>query len=296
MPNVPVDDILIHPRDNDLIVGTHGRSIWVLDRIASLETLTPEAIRTEAFLVPPTKARLLSIYTPQAWYGAGQYFAPNPDFSAAVEYFLRSAPGSQVSVTVADSHGSLVRTLRAPARAGMNRVSWDLRMEPVSNTGRETLAGTIGGPLAGPLVLPGVYTVTVTVAGVGKPLKGELRVEGDPRVSFSDADRRSRQAALLTLYELEKSLSAARASSATARVGADTRLAQLQAEIAAELNTASALSRAIEGYSGLPTSDQRRQIEWVVDDGSKTVDALNRVLRTETPAPAQLMDIPAGRR
>jgi hypothetical protein len=160
-------------------------------------------------------------------------------------------------------------------------------MEPVSNAGRETLAGTTGGPLAGPLVLPGVYTVTVTVAGVGgKPLKGELRVEGDPRVSFSDADRRARQAALLMLYELEKSLSAARASSATARVGADTRLAQLQAEIAAELNTASALSRAIEGYSGLPTSDQRRQIEWVVDDGSKTLDALNRVLRTEMPAPA----------
>jgi len=287
MPNVPVDDILIHPRDNDLIVGTHGRSIWVLDRIASLETLTPEAMRTEAFLVPPAKARLLSIYTPQAWYGAGQYFAPNPDFSAAVEYFLRTAPGSQVSVTVADSHGSLIRTLRAPARAGMNRVAWDLRMEPVSSAGRETLAGTTGGPLAGPLVLPGVYTVTVTVAGVGgKPLKGELRVEGDPRVSFSDADRRARQAALLTLYELEKSLSAARASSATARVGADTRLAQLQAEIAAELNTASALSRAIEGYSGLPTSDQRRQIEWVVEGGSKTIDALNRVLRTETPAPA----------
>ena len=83
---------------------------------------------------------------------------------------------------------------------------------------------------------------------------------------------------------------------ATARAGADTRLAQLQAEIAAELMTASALSRAIEGYSGLPTSDQRRQIDWVVDDGSKTVDALNRVLRTEMPAPAPPMDIPAKRR
>ena len=82
------DNILIHPRDNDLIVGTHGRSIRVLDRIASLEALTLDAVRTEAFLVPPTKARLLSIYTPQAWQGAGQYFGPNPDFSAAVEYFL----------------------------------------------------------------------------------------------------------------------------------------------------------------------------------------------------------------
>src|SRR5207253_746857 len=74
MPNVPVDDLLIHPRENDLIVGTHGRSLWVLDNIAWLEAMTPEAIRTDAFLVPPGRARLLSVYNPQAWYGAGQYF------------------------------------------------------------------------------------------------------------------------------------------------------------------------------------------------------------------------------
>src|SRR4029077_6934223 len=80
LPNGPGDDVFIQPRDNDLIVGTHGRSIWVLDNIGALEALTPESIRTEAFLVPPARARLLSIYTPQAWYGAGQYFALNPDF------------------------------------------------------------------------------------------------------------------------------------------------------------------------------------------------------------------------
>ena len=79
MPTVPVDDILIHPRDNDLIAGTHGRSIWVLDNISSLEALTPDAMRSDAFLVPPARARLLAIYNPQAWYGAGQFFAPNPD-------------------------------------------------------------------------------------------------------------------------------------------------------------------------------------------------------------------------
>ena len=64
MPTVPVDDILIHPRDNDLIVGTHGRSIWVLDNISSLEALTPEAMQTDAFLVPPARARLLARLQP----------------------------------------------------------------------------------------------------------------------------------------------------------------------------------------------------------------------------------------
>ena len=68
MPTVPVDDLVIHPRDNDLIVGTHGRSIWVLDNIAPLEALTSDAARTDTHLVSPARTRLLSIYTPQAWF------------------------------------------------------------------------------------------------------------------------------------------------------------------------------------------------------------------------------------
>jgi photosystem II stability/assembly factor-like uncharacterized protein len=280
MPSVPVHDILIHPRDNDLIVGTHGRSIWVLDNIAALEALTPEALATDAFLVPPPRARLLSIYTPQAWYGAGQYFAPNPDFTASIDYYLRRTPRAEVAVTIADARGNVVRTLKMPSRAGMNRVSWDLRLEPPLDGPRES-------PNApqGPLVLPGVYTVSVLAGGTdGAVLKGALRVDGDPRVVFSDADRRARQAALMKLYDLQKSLAATRAASATARVASDTQLGQLQAEVAAEINTASTLSRAIEGYSAPPTSDQRRQIEWVLDDAARTVSALNRVLHTDMPA------------
>jgi hypothetical protein len=279
MPNVPVDDILIHPRDNDLIVGTHGRSIWILDNIASLETMTPEAIQTDAFLVSPVHARLLSIYNPQAWYGAGQFFAPNPEFGAAIDYYLRTAPTGEVHLTVSDAHGNAVRTIKARGRAGLNRIAWDLRYEPPTpEGGREALGGS-GSSALGPLVLPGSYIVTIDAPGAAaQSLKGELRVDVDPRVTFSDADRRARQTTLLRLYQLQKSLATARASTSTTRIGNDTRLAQLQGEITIELNTAGNLSRAIEGYSGLPTADQKRQVDWVVDDAAKTLQALNRVL------------------
>ena len=121
--------------------------------------------------------------------------------------------------------------------------------------------------------------MTVDIPGAtNRPLKGELRVDVDPRVTFSDADRRSRQTTLMRLYQVQKSLASARASTAATRVGTDTRLAQLQAEISLELNTAGNLSRTIEGYSGLPTADQKRQVDWVVDDAAKTLLALNRVL------------------
>jgi len=301
MPNVPVDDILIHPRDNDLIVGTHGRSIWVLDNISSLEALTPDAIKSDAFLVPPARARLLSIYNPQAWYGAGQYFAPNPDFGALVEYYLRAGSKDEVSVTVADARGTMVRTIKGTSRAGLNRVSWDLRMEPpVPDGSRDAPAvGGFGGAPQGPLVLPGVYAVTVS--GAGRSLKGELHVEGDPRVIFADADRRTRQTVLLNLYALQKSLTAARAAGATAvgqldapgrttqasRAEVSSRLTQVQSELVAQFNAVNGLSRAIEGYSGLPTADQRRQLDWAFEDAAKAVEALNRVLQTDT-APSRL--------
>ncbi|HEV2986686.1 MAG TPA: hypothetical protein VGX46_19965 [Vicinamibacterales bacterium] len=295
MPGVPVDDILIHPRDNDLIVGTHGRSIWVLDNIAWLEAMTPDAIRSDAFLVPPGRARLLSIYNPQAWYGAGQFFASNPEFGAGISYYLREASRDEVQIAVSDASGQTIRTLRGSGRSGLNHVSWDLRMEsPVAEAPRDPAppAGGPGGVPQGPLVVPGTYTVTVKA--VGRELRAPIRVEGDPRAAFSDAERRERQTVLLNLYDLQKTLASARTASrfATSRLESlkraedpdrtvQSRMAQMQTEILAEVNTVSALSRAIEGYSGPPTADQRRQIDWVFQDVSATVDSLNKLLRND---------------
>ena len=297
MPAVPVDDLLIHPRDNDLIVGTHGRSIWVLDNIASLEALTPDTIGTEALLVPPARARLLAIYNPQAWYGAGQYFAPNPEFGAAVDYYLRDGSKDEVQVTITDARGNPVRHLRGGRRQGLNHVVWDLRMEPpVAETSRDlAVPSGLGGAILGPLVLPGVYTVTLNA--VTRQLKSELRVEGDPRIPFSEADRRTRQTALVNLYELQKSLVAARSTLTTASNQRDVSsgLLPLQAQVASELNTAGTLSRAIEGYSGLPTADQRRQLDWLFDDASKTIAAINRVLQSDVRTPSRPVGPPAKR-
>jgi photosystem II stability/assembly factor-like uncharacterized protein len=301
MPGVPVDDLLIHPRENDLVVGTHGRSVWILDDIAWLEALTPEVIRSNAFLVPPSRARLLSIYSPQAWYGGGQYFAPNPESGAGISYYLRESSSDEVQILVSDASGRTIRTLRGSTRSGLNHVNWDLRMEPPLADGpRDTAPPAVGSGAVpqGPLVVPGAYAVTLRVAG--RDLKGPMRVEGDPRVTFSDTDRMARQTALLNLYDLQKTLGSSRTASRFAITRLDslkgsadadraihTRVTQLQAEIAAELNTVSALSRAIEGYSGLPTTDQRRQMDWAFQDVSTTVEALNKLLQSEPIKTAQ---------
>ena len=72
-------------------IGTHGRGIWILDDVGPLEALTADAMAADATLFPIHRARLMSTFTPQAWYGAGEFFAPNPDWNAAITYYLRDA-------------------------------------------------------------------------------------------------------------------------------------------------------------------------------------------------------------
>jgi photosystem II stability/assembly factor-like uncharacterized protein len=292
MPPVPVDDLLVHPRDNDLIVGTHGRGIWVLDNIGVLETLTPESIATDGFLAPPARAQLLAVYSPQAWYGAGQFFAPNPDFGAAIDYYLRDAGGalsSTVRIAVTDASGVLVRTIAGTATRGVNRVRWDLRRDPPLSPGEA--ANPPGNPEpVGPMVESGKYSVAVQLP-TGRTLKAPIVVEDDPRIHRPDGDRRARQAALLKLYEIEKTIgrsrSAARAQSAGATAGRAPgplapRLDQLIGSLTNELSQAATLSRVIEGYSGPPTGDQRRQIDAIAASIARTVDELNRMMQTDS--------------
>ena len=295
MPNVPVDDLLIHPRENDLIVGTHGRSIWILDNISALEALSTEPMTTDAFLVPPARARLLSIYNPQAWFGGGQFFAPNPSFGALLDYYVRDGVNGPAQISIADAGGSTVRTFKGPARRGINRVTWDLRLEPPVPAAEQPAAAGFAGPPPGPTVLPGKYNVSVMLPS-GRTLTGQLAVELDPRLHVADADRRVRQTSLLKLYELEKATAAARDAArgaldraTLARSASEgSALTRLQSDLTTMLNTAANLTRAIDGYSGAPTADQRRQIEWIFDDATKTIGELNRVLNADSRPPIVL--------
>jgi photosystem II stability/assembly factor-like uncharacterized protein len=313
MPNVPVDDLLIHPRDHDLVIGTHGRSIWIVDGIGPLEAMTTDVLSSAASLLPSPRAQLLKIYNPQAWYGAGQYFAPNPDFGGVITYYLRDSAGADVDIEIQDASGAVVRTLSGSARRGLNRISWDLRLAPPVAEERDAPAvGGFGGAPTGPEVLPGKYTVMLKTPAAPRPLTTSLTIEGDPRVTFGDADRRARQTALLDLYDLEKSLGGARASARalTAQLAAVKRdlapagagrrktpasdpapidklsaaAAQVQGDIERQLTAASQLSRAIEGYSALPTTDQRRELEWAYEDATTAIRALNQLLERDLPA------------
>jgi hypothetical protein len=189
-PTAPADDLVIHPRDNALVIGTHGRGIWILDDVGVLQVLTSQNLASEAALAPMGTAHQMITHGVQAWYGAREFFAPNPSFDAGINYYLRSAASGDVTIDISDQYGNKVRTMTGPAAKGMNHAGWNLRADAPGNASAAGAAGAAGGRGAGggrggggqggPLVTPGRYVIVIRIPGLSHELRGEVNVEGDP--------------------------------------------------------------------------------------------------------------------
>jgi photosystem II stability/assembly factor-like uncharacterized protein len=191
LPTVPVFDVQVHPRDDDLIVGTHGRGIFILDDVGAVAALSPEALAADVRLFDARPASEYRVYNHKGNTGHRAFLAPNPPDGVIVTYALKAKPADKddVKILVKDASGAAVRELKGSKEAGLNRASWDLRHEPpVRREPGEPGEGFFGPP-RGPFVPPGTYTMTVSVgsAADSKPVV----VQEDPRVQISEADRRA---------------------------------------------------------------------------------------------------------
>ncbi|HXT16056.1 MAG TPA: hypothetical protein VN706_10540 [Gemmatimonadaceae bacterium] len=306
LPTVPVNDLIFQQRDNALVIGTHGRGIWVLDDVSPLAWLDAEARTATATMLPIHAARLMSTHTPQAWYGEGEHFAPNPEWDAVIEYNLRDAASGPAQVTVTDLSGKVIRELKGPAAKGMNRVVWNLRYDsPVDSTnvpgaggrggrggggrggppaavpvgfarGGEGEGGGRGGPPVGPLVMPGSYNVRVNVPGIDMALTGRVAVEADPLPRFSAADRATRQAILMRIYDWSKTLGQARIRVRSLHADSLT-IDSLRTRIDRAFTAMNAQRGPIEGWSGAPTVDQQKAVGYAIDDATKALADLKRL-------------------
>jgi hypothetical protein len=202
LPTVPVDDILVHPRDNDLILGTHGRSIWVLDDITPLVELDERVLASDLHVFSTRPAVQYRPWSNGGSTGDGRFFGANPPSGAIIHYYLKTRPGEdeQVRIAVQDKAGKTVRTITNGTReAGVNRVAWDTRMDPPvppapPGTGGGAGGGGFGMLGGGARVDPGEYTVKVTVGT--REATTTVTVQEDPRVTISNADRAAKWAAL----------------------------------------------------------------------------------------------------
>jgi hypothetical protein len=203
---------VIHPRDHDLVIGTHGRAIYVLDDIRPLRALAenPVLLTAPVHLFDPPPAYLRGVSAVDGYHFAadalfqGEARAPGAILTYSV---AQGDDGRVASIEVLDTTGEVIRTLEGPAETGLNRVGWDLReTSPLSDQ-----AG--GGRFrpTGLEVLPGTYEIRVGVAGVES--SNRLEVLPDPRVDIPLTERIQKRnavqeglALLRTLQDLQEGL------------------------------------------------------------------------------------------
>ena len=207
VPTVPVDDLHFHPRENDLILGTHGRSMWIADDIAPLSTLDAAVFEKPIHLFPVREAVAWRMVNHKGNPGHQFFVAENPPEGALLH--IHAAEAGEARVEIVTGSGSPVRSFEVELEPGLNRTNWNLRHDPPIP---DEAGGGFRGPPAGRRALPGDYTARVTqgdaVAETG------VRVSEDPRVGISPADRRAHDDALRRLSDLLGAMHRAHAAAA----------------------------------------------------------------------------------
>ncbi|HEX5475692.1 MAG TPA: hypothetical protein VFX12_13615 [Vicinamibacterales bacterium] len=202
LPTVAVHDLIV--KDDNLVLATHGRSLWILDDLQPIREFTDKIAAEPVHLFPVADAI--------RWrYGSGAYGArgasfPNPPEGASIYYYLKDKPAGELKIEVLDARGQVIRTsssiapkpdyssedqdpkdfekLALPTGAGIQRAVWNLRYEgakKIQNAKIDT-----GDPAEGPRVPPGTYTVRLSVGG--RSFSSPVRVTPDPRGDLSQAD------------------------------------------------------------------------------------------------------------
>ena len=203
MPPVAVMDMVIHPIENDLVMATHGRGIFILDDITPLRGLSPEIINQEVALLPSRDFRIGTFGGQQIFPGDDEYVGPNPSEEATIAYYLQKRHiFGDLKVLILDEEDNILADIPGGKSKGINRVAWNARRKaPKVPRSRSTLSANA---LFGPSFAPGTYKVRI--------IKGEVVQDGsitlalDPASPHSVEDRLLQQEITMGAYDLLEDL------------------------------------------------------------------------------------------
>ncbi|MBI3554451.1 MAG: sialidase [Elusimicrobia bacterium] len=316
-PAVAVHDIVVHPRESDLILATHGRGIWIIDDVSPWRSLTPQLLsRDAAFLpIPPAVQRM---ETSGGWSeGENSFNGPNRGDGADIPYYQKGRHiFGDLKLEILDGKGVPVDTVASAKHRGVNRASWSMHLKPPRVPPAASAAGSA---TIGPRVLPGVYTVRMTKGD--KVYTARLKVVMDPRAKYTVEDRKAQFALVEKLASMLNHMSWAvdavvalrdQAKVLSAKLGPGDELEKPLAGLAADLDAIRAkivatkeggmitgeerlreflanLYGDVNGYDGRPTASQTaraaalgRELDDVVREfaslSGKTLGLLNEKL------------------
>ena len=258
LPLVRVDDIQIHARDNALVLATHGRSIWVLDDLSPLERASDSILSSDIHLFDVAPATHFRLYGRKGNTGHKWFAAPNPPYGAVINYYLKDKPKEkdEVKLTITDASGAVVRDLKGPKEAGLNRMVWDLRLNPPAppppGQGEGGGGGGFFGNPRGPRVQPGVYVLKISVGD--KTATANVTVQEDPRIQIVEADRGKLNDAIAKTYALQKSAEAARKSMTSLK----TQITTLQTSLKDNTDVPKPVNESVQKLSDALTAIQKK--------------------------------------
>jgi len=188
LPRVSVRDIKIHPRENDLIIGTHGRGAFILDDIAPIQGLA-KAMSTAFTVFPSRRATRWERWDKDSNLGASTWLGENPQDGAYITYWLKDNAPQPITITVRDAAGEVVNRFTHRGQKGINRAIWNLNWSSPDAGGAAGGRGGRGGGRGGGgglPALPGVYRVDVALGSASA--SGRIELRGDPDVNLSMTD------------------------------------------------------------------------------------------------------------
>jgi len=298
LPTTRYDDIIVHPRTKDLVLATHGRSIWILDDASPIADWSSAIAAKSSYLFPTRRATLMQYWEDISNTAQNMYTGENPADGAVFTYYL-SRPARSVTLTVRGADGKVIREIAGAATPGvLHRTTWDLRHVPPpavpgpafgaqeqagpapegGRGGRARVDAPVDLPIPthdigsrGPYVAPGTFKVTLDVDG--DTMTRAFEVRADPQLNVTLAQQRAREAFLLDVQSLqvqtERLASDIRARRAAAAGDEAARLAALERRLTAGRDGVRArlggVARAFNGTGAqqgslLPPTGTHRQV------------------------------------
>jgi photosystem II stability/assembly factor-like uncharacterized protein len=215
LPTTPIYEMKIHPRDNDLILATHARGLWILDDVGIIQQWA-KSEGAAAFVFEPDPAMAFNAANDKmkGFEGDRQFLGLNPAAGATLAWRLRG-DAKDVSWVIREGSQQVREisgdAMRDHAKAGLQIVKWDLRVQPLRPLppppGGAPAGGGGGGGFGGaaanngPFVLPGTYRATLRVDGKDVQTVNVV-VRGDSEITITDADRRTWFDAAKGLHDL----------------------------------------------------------------------------------------------
>ena len=188
LPRVAVHDILVHPRDNDLILATHGRSLWVFDDATAIQQMNQTVMDSPLTLFDARPAYRFTTRFTRYGIGDAVFKGQNPPTGAQITYYLKDKPDAKVpmKLQILDANGKQVVEIKNfPKERGLNRAVWNLAYEGAKQRRPPTEQQIeFGGAPRGPQVLPGVYTIRLSMNDKTVQEK-KVEVKVDPTVQIS---------------------------------------------------------------------------------------------------------------